>query len=135
STLTLSSIGSTTISNIEQLANRKAATIGTSPSETFLRESKVKIVEASDLSDAFKKLKNKEVDAIVYDRPQLLYHLKNHPDENLYLAKAEYYKQGYGFAFPFAGTELIYDVNRALLEHAENQETSRIMEHYLDKDE
>lgn len=135
STLTLSSIGTTTISNIEELSNRKAATIGTSPSETFLKESKVKIVEAADLNDAFKKLENKEVDAIVYDRPQLLYYLKVHPNKNLYLAKAEYYKQGYGFAFPFAGTALIFDVNRALLEHSENQETSRIIEYYLDKDE
>ena len=67
------------------------------------------------LDEAFVKLAVKEVDAMVYDRPQLLQYLKNYKDEKLYLAKSDYYKQGYGFAFPLNST-LIHEVNRSLLE-------------------
>lgn len=134
STLTLSSLGSTTISTIEELSNAKAATITNSPTEAFLKKAKIKAVNANDLSTAMEKLKNKEVDAVVYDRPQLLYYLKNHKDQNLYISKAEYYKQGYGFAFP-ADSELLSDVNKSLLELAENQEIEDIIHYYIQKDE
>lgn len=135
STLTLSSLGTTTITNIEQLSDRKAATVQGSPSENFLRENKVKVSNVASLDDAFDQLKSNDVDAVVYDRPQLLYHLKNETENQLHLAKAEYYKQGYGFAFPKNDNRFIYRVNRALLEHAEKQETVRIIDYYLDKDE
>lgn len=135
STLTLSSLGTTTIKNIEQLSDRRAATIQGSPSEGFLRENKVKVNNVANLDEAFDQLENNTVDAIVYDRPQLLYHLKSETDSQLHIAKAEYYKQGYGFAFPKDDNRFIYKVNRALLEHAEKQETIRIIDYYLDKDE
>lgn len=134
STLTLSSMGTSTVSNVEQLSGRKVATIASSPSEAFLKEYNAKVSGVNSLSDAMEKLKNKEVDAVVYDRPQLLYYMKNHKDEELFIAKAEYYKQGYGFAFP-TDTNLIYDANRVLLELTEDQETENIVHYYLEKDE
>ncbi|MBA6153324.1 transporter substrate-binding domain-containing protein [Gelidibacter maritimus] len=134
STLTLSSLGSSTFANVEQLSGRKVATISASPSEAFLKEYKAKITGVDNINEAMSKLVNKEVDAVVYDRPQLLYYMKNHKDEELFIAKAEYYKQGYGFAFP-VDSKLIYDVNRTLLELAESQEVLNIVHHYLDKDE
>ncbi|SMO61020.1 amino acid ABC transporter substrate-binding protein, PAAT family [Saccharicrinis carchari] len=134
STLTLSSLSTSTVTNVEQLSQRAAATISASPSARFLNEHKAQLHEVNSLDEAVSLLKSKKVDAVVYDRPQLLYYLKNNPDEDLYIAKAEYYKQGYGFAFPL-NTALVYDVNRALLELAEGQETERIINYYLDKDE
>lgn len=134
SILTLSSLDSTIISNIEQLSSRKVATISGSPSEDFLKKSKINEVGENSLSEAIEKLKNKDVDAVVFDRPQLLYYLKNNNNEELYISKAEYYKQGYGFAFPI-NSELTLSVNRALLELAENQETERIINYYIQKDE
>lgn len=134
STLTLSSLGTSTVSNVEQLSGRKVATIAASPSEAFIKAYKTKVTTANHLNDAMAKLTNRDVDAVVYDRPQLLYYLKNHKDEELYIAKAEYYKQGYGFAFP-VDSDLIYNANRALLELAEDQEISTIVDYYLDKDE
>lgn len=134
STLTLSSLGSSTISNIEELSGKKAATIEASPSAFFLKESKVKGVEVHTLPEAMEKLKNKSVEAVVYDRPQLLYYLANHKEEGFYIAQAEYAKQGYGFAFSME-SKLVPEVNRALLELAEEQEVNNIVENYLDKDE
>lgn len=134
STLTLSSLSTSTISNIEQLTQSKVATISASPSEEFLKEHKITAVGVNDLNEAIFRLKNKEVDAVVYDRPQLLYYLKNTRDESLQIAKAEYYKQGYGFAFPL-NSSLVYQVNRALLELSEDQNIAEIITDYLDKDE
>lgn len=134
STLTLSSLGSTTISNIEQLSGAKAATISGSPAEAFLKKNKIKVTEVSNLEEAIAKLKSKDVNAVVYDRPQLLYFLKNNKNEDLYISKAEYYKQGYGFAFPL-NSELTTDVNKALLELSENQQIERIVHYYIEKDE
>lgn len=134
STLTLSSLNKTTIINIEQLSGRKAATIVYSPSEVFLKEHKVQVVNVNNVDEAVQVLRDKKVAAVVYDRPQLLYYLKNHKKESLNIAKAEYYKQGYGFAFPIH-SPLVYEANRALLELKENQEIERIIEYYLQKDE
>jgi polar amino acid transport system substrate-binding protein len=134
STLTLTSMGSSTVSTIEELSGRKTATVIGSPTESYLKAYKTKITGVSTLDDAISKLREKEVDAVVYDRPQLLYYLKNHRNDDLFIAKAEYYKQGYGFAFPLSST-LVYDVNRALLRLAEAQKTTKIIDFYLDKDE
>ena len=131
---TTSSLELTTISNLEQLSGLKTASISGSPSEVFLNKFKIKVVGVTDLDEAIAKLKSKDVDAVVYDRPQLLYFLKNNNSEDLYISKAEYYKQGYGFAFP-SNSQLIFDVNRALLELAEDQEIERIIHYYIQKDE
>ncbi|EAZ79845.1 transporter substrate-binding domain-containing protein [Algoriphagus machipongonensis] len=134
STLTLNSLGESTILNIEELSNQKASTLSGSPSATFLKENKAKVIDSNSLDEAISKLESKEVEAVVYDRPQLLYYIKQNQSKNLHLAKAEYFKQGYGFAFPI-NSGLVYDVNRALLELAEDQETEKIINSYLEKDE
>lgn len=134
STLTVSSIGTSTITNIEELSGKSAASISGSPSEHFIKENKVKLKSVDDLEGAMKLLKNKEVDAVIYDRPQLLYYISEHQNENLHIAKAEYFKQGYGFAFPLT-SDKVYGVNRTLLELAEDQKIVNVVESYLAKDE
>lgn len=134
STLTLSSLGSSTVTNIEQLSGKKVATIDGSSSESFLKEHNADEVPVDNLKEAFAKLKDRDVYAIVYDRPQLKYYLKNNEDKHLYLAKAEYYKQGYGFAFPL-NSKLVHDVNRTMLELAEDHSSQRIIDYYLGKAE
>lgn len=130
STLTLSSLSSSTVTNIEQLSGKKVATIKGSSSESFLKEHNANEVGVASLQEAFTKLKDRDVYALIYDRPQLKYYLKNNEDKGLYLAKAEYYKQGYGFAFPL-NSPLVHDVNRTMLELAEDHSTARIIDFYL----
>src|SRR5690606_34321542 len=105
-----------------------------SPSEAFLKEYGTKVLVVDKLEDAITKLKNKDVEAVVYDRPQLLYYLNSHQEDDLHIAKAEYYKRGYGFAFPLNST-LTYEINRGLLELAEEQEITEYLDLYLGKDE
>lgn len=130
STLTLSSLSSTTVTTVEQLSGKKVATVEGSSSESFLKEHNAKEVPAENLEDALAKLKNGDAYAVVYDRPQLKYLLKDRKEGEFYLAKAEYYKQGYGFAFPMEST-LVHDVNRTLLELAEDHSKARIIDFYL----
>ena len=44
-TLTISSLSSSTVTNIEQLSNQKVATISDSPSIEFLQEHQAKVIE------------------------------------------------------------------------------------------
>jgi polar amino acid transport system substrate-binding protein len=130
SSLTLSGLDTSIIKNADELNRRKAATIAGSPVLEFLQEYKAIIVQDDNLSEAITALENRQVDAVVYDRPQLMYYLKEAANAELYLAKAEYDKQGYGFAFPL-GSNLVYHVNRTLLELAEDKKVQAIIEVYL----
>ena len=130
SVLTFSNFQSTEVKNIEQLIGKKVATISGSPAVDFLKEYKVSVKPVANLNDAMALLNEGKIDAIVYDRPQLLYYLNNHDDEDLQISTAEYYKQGYGFVFP-KESPLTYDVNRTLLELAEDHKTEQIAAEYL----
>ncbi len=130
SVLTFSNFQSVDIKNIEQLNGKNVATISGSPSINFLKEYNIRTKTVENLDEAMKLLNNKQVDAIVYDRPQLMFYINNHKDDELEIAKAEYYQQGYGFAFP-KESNLIFNVNRTLLELAEEQEIWKITEEYL----
>ncbi|WP_034691219.1 transporter substrate-binding domain-containing protein [Kaistella palustris] len=133
SVLTLSNFQSVDVQNIEQLKGKKVATVAGSPAVDFLREYGLTRKSAENLSKAMEMLHDGQVDAVVYDRPQLMYYLQNHPKEDFRIAAAEYYKQGYGFAFP-KESKLTYDVNRTLLELAEQGESSKIIENYIGKE-
>jgi polar amino acid transport system substrate-binding protein len=134
STLTLSGLGTSTIDKIEEISGKNTATITGSPAIAFIKENKAKVTQVNSLPEAMQLLKDKKVDAVVYDRPQLLYYQVNRPDEEIYVAKAEYYKQGYGFAFP-EYTNRLSTINLKLLELAEEQEIQEIVDRYLGKDD
>lgn len=134
STLTLSGLGSSTVSNIEELSGKKTATVTGSPAVSFIKEHKSQPVMVDNIQKAMKLLREKKVDAVIYDRPQLLYFQKNGPKDEIFIAKAEYYKQGYGVAFPL-DSKLVNEVNLGLLELAEKQKVIEIVDEYLGKDE
>lgn len=133
-TLTLTNLKTTTISNIEQLSGKKTATISTSSSELFLSKTRVKIKAVENLDIAFDKLEKKEVEAVVFDKPQLLYFLKENHKDNLYISKVEYYKQGYGFALRENAT-LNKAIDISLLKLIENETVDHIIHNYIKKDE
>lgn len=106
SSLTLSGLGSDTISSAEQFSKKNIAVLKGSPSVDFVKEYDGKTVEVENLQEAFKLLKNNDVQAVVYDRPQLKYYLEQHKDDKLTISVAEYSKQGYGFAFQLHAEEV-----------------------------
>lgn len=75
-------------------------------------------------------LKNKEIDAVVFDRPQLMYYLDQNPDKHMIISVAEYLMQGYGFAFPL-NSPMIFPMNIELLKLKEDGSLKSISENYL----
>lgn len=134
STLTLSGLGDSTINTIEQLSGKSAAAVLGSPAEQFLKDHFVKEYPYPTLEEAMKALGDKKVDAVIFDRPQLLFYKQSHPNEKIYIAKAEYYKQGYGFAFPL-NSKLPHQVNIKMLELAEEGRNSTTTKSWIGKDE
>lgn len=134
STLTLTGLETTTITNIGQVSGKKVAVIKNSPAEDYAKKYNADEIYVDNLKNAVQKLKNKEVVAIVYDRPQLLYFLKQHPDDNVTVGKEEYFKQGYGFAFP-KNSALASKVNINLLYLSEQNRIKFITNEWLGDDE
>lgn len=134
STLTLSGLETSTITNITQVSGKKVATVENSPAGDFVKKYNAREISVDKLQTAFQKLKDKEVVAIVYDRPQLLYFLKQHPDIDMQVGKEEYFKQGYGFAFP-KNCRLVSKVNINLLNLSEQNRINAITNEWLGDEE
>lgn len=130
STLTLSGFSSSTITQVEQFPGKKIATSFGSPAIGVIDEHQGIKVLVSTLTEAMEKLKNKSIDGVVFDRPQLLFYKNKHKAENIHIPNAEYYKQGYGFAFR-TDSELINEINLVLLRLSEDQKIEQITSKYL----
>ncbi len=130
STLTLSGLGTVQVSSAEQFANKKIAVLKDSPAAEFVTENNGKNVTVTNLKEAYDLLKNKEIDAVVFDRPQLMYYLDQNPDKHMIISVAEYLKQGYGFAFPL-NSQLVFPMNIQLLKLKEDGSLRSISENYL----
>lgn len=135
STLALSSVASVQITTAEQMHGHKIAVVTDSPSVSFVRHFGGKIIAVDSIAEGFRLLKNRSVKAFVYDRPQLLYYLQEHQDNDLKVSKAEYMRQGYGFALPL-DSKLIRPLDIDLLKLDETGRIKRILKEWLgDTDE
>jgi polar amino acid transport system substrate-binding protein len=130
SVLTLSGMRTTDISTAADLARRNVAAVPGSPSEALARRYGAASVTIESPEEGYRLLKSRRVDAVVYDRPQLLYFLKEHPDEDVAVSVAQYARQGYGFALP-ANTTRLHELNVALLGLEESGSVERIVEGWL----
>jgi polar amino acid transport system substrate-binding protein len=61
----------------QDLPGKTVATTAGSTSATYLREAGVRVQEFAQIEDAFKSLDKKQVQAVVFDSPVLLYYAKN----------------------------------------------------------
>lgn len=134
STLTLTGLGTSVISTAHDLSGKKAAVVSGSPAEAFVRRYGGENVPVDNLQQGYDLLKNRKVDAVVFDRPQLLYFLKEHPDDHVAVSSAEYVRQGYGFALPLQ-TKLLHTMDIALLQLQESGRVNRIVDEWLGEDE
>ena len=130
STVTLSSMIDRTIQNAEELRGRKVASLPGSTAAEFIQMSGGVVVPVGSIAEATEQLKEAQVDAMVYDRPQLAYFVRSHPEMPFVLSSAEYDRQGYGFAFPL-GFPQLHEANVALLELEEDGFVDRISSRWL----
>lgn len=133
SVLTLGGIQSSTINTAEELLGKRVGVIKDSPSATFVNENEGRVVDMENLEDGYQMLMSHKVDAVVFDRPQLLYFVKSHPDAQLNVSKSEYNKQGYGFAFPLSATDL-HQMNVELLQLQESGDINKIVKRWIGKE-
>ncbi|UAY55376.1 transporter substrate-binding domain-containing protein [Arachidicoccus terrestris] len=131
STLTLTGMGSNTITEARQLTGKTVATPSFQVSKSFLDEFKAKAVKTQSLTEAYQLLQQKKVAAIVFDRPQLLYFQKEHPSDNIIVSRSVYDPTGYGFAFPLK-SPLIKKVNIRMLQLNELGSVKHIIKAWID---
>ena len=134
SSLTLSALGKNTISSAEQFQSKKIAVLNDEMAIDFVEKFNGNVVLVENLAEAHKLLKNNEVQAIVFDKTQLKYFLKMHPDKSSVIATTAYLKQEYGFAFPSNST-IVSDFNIELLKLKENGVFKNITIDWLGEEE
>ncbi len=134
STLTLTGMQRNTISTADQLRGRRVAVIMDSPAQSFVESNGANPVGVASLGDGYEMLQARTVDALVFDRPQLLYFLKGRNESSVAVSHAHYARQNYGFAVQ-PTSSLIRDVNVRLLELQESGRLDRIVRAWLGDDE
>lgn len=130
STLTLTGLGHTVIDTADKLSGKRVAVLEDSPAADFVIDHGGFTVAESNLDSCYAALKDKRVDAIVFDRPQLLYFFNQQHGKGMAVSPAEYQPQGYGFAFPMQ-SPYMPQVDVELLRMKEDGELSRILKKWL----
>ena len=107
------------INGLEDLANRKVGTTIGSTAEAFSRTIRTNVVGFDKLDDALAALDSKQVDAVIFDAPVLMYYAANKGQGKVRLLNGLLKKESYGILFP-QGSALRKPVNEALLKLREN---------------
>jgi polar amino acid transport system substrate-binding protein len=98
----------------DDLPGRSIATTKGSTAAAWLAQHGMKAVEVQKIEDAWSALDNKDVDAIVFDAPVLLYYAQHGGKGKVALVGTPFRKEDYGIILP-RDSELRHDINRALL--------------------
>ena len=130
STLTLTGMGRTVIDSADKLPGKKVAVLADSPALGFVADNGGMPVTMGNLDSCYAALKAKQVDAVVFDRPQLLYFLHAQHDRAMAVSSAQYQPQGYGFAFP-TGSALMPAVDVEMLRLKENGSLDKLIGSWL----
>lgn len=130
STLTLTGMQTNIVSTAEDLHGKKVAVVPGTPGAGFAQSYGAHLVNVPSVQNGFKLVHDHAVQAMVFDRPQLLYYKAQQHDSVEAISKAEYEHQGYAFAFP-SGSPLVHGVNVSLLRLEESGRVDRIVREWL----
>ncbi len=103
----------------EDLFGKRVTTVTGTTADEWLTDRGIRHSTVESIDDAYALLDAKEVQAIVYDYPVLLYRISQYPHRNYTIPGGPFYNEEYGIAFP-EGSLLREDINRALLRLSEN---------------
>jgi polar amino acid transport system substrate-binding protein len=107
------------INGPEDLQGRKVGTTTGSTAASYLKNLDITPTEFSKIDEAFVALDNKQLDAVVFDAPVLLYYVANKGSNKARVVGPMLHKENYGILFP-RGSELRKPVNEALLKLRED---------------
>jgi polar amino acid transport system substrate-binding protein len=113
------------IAGPDDLPGKRVATTRGSTAAAYLREQKVGVIEVDDIGAAYKKLLDKDVDAVVFDAPVLQYFAEHEGKGLVQLVGPVFRKENFGIVFPI-DSPLRKDVDRALLDLRENGTYQRL---------
>jgi len=101
------------------LRDRLVSTVEGTTSVPALEELGAVVMPTESIDQAYHKLLNEEVDAVVFDSPTILYYARNKGKGKVLVVGPLFDLQYYGFLFP-QGSKLRESVNRALLKLRKN---------------
>jgi polar amino acid transport system substrate-binding protein len=113
------------ITDHRDLRDRLVATVEGTTSVTALEKIGAVVVPVKSIDQAYKKLLKKEVNAVVFDSPTILYYARNEWVGSVSVVGPLFDIQYYGFLFP-EGSALREPVNRTLLKLRKNGQYDRI---------
>ena len=106
------------INGPEDLAGRKVASTAGSTTVSYLKTMNVTATVFQKINEAFTALENKQLDAVVFDSPVLLYYTATQGRNNVQIVGPMLRKENYGILLP-RGSLLRKPVNEALLTQRE----------------
>lgn len=130
STLTLTGLSHSVIASADDLAGKYIAVLEDSPAEAFVKEQGGIPLPVVDLQAGYDALEARQVKAVVFDRPQLLYFLKEKHNPDMAVSQAQFEPQGYGFAFPI-DSPLVHKMDVQLLWMKESGKLDKIFREWL----
>jgi len=107
------------INGPEDLRGRKVGATTGSTAAGYLKNIDVIPTEFAKIDEAYLALDNKQLDAVVFDAPVLLYYVANKGANKARMAGPMLRKENYGILFP-RGSDLRKPVNEALLKLRED---------------
>lgn len=107
------------IEGVKDLEGKNVATVQGTTSESTLKSFGAIVTRVITIEEAYKKLKNNQVEAVVFDAPILKYYTLNEGSEWSEITGEIFSKQEYGFVLQ-EGSPLRKDVNLAILTLREN---------------
>ena len=118
------------INGPEDLAGKRVAVTAGSTAASAVRELQAQPVEVRQISEAYDALRDRTVDAIVFDSPVLMYYAANEGKGSVQLVGAPFRKEDYGIVFP-RGSALRSEVSVALLRMREDGAYQRIYDRWF----
>ena len=129
-TLFLSGVSDEGIRSAEALKEVRVGVVAGTSGEEIAKRGSMRTVPVASLVEAIALLEQGDVEAVVFDRPAIRYHLKKHPERKVRLAPFTLAEETYGFALP-ADSPLRTPLDVSVLKMQRASEIELITKRYL----
>ncbi len=113
--LTVSSITSASHESAEFIRNKPVGVILGTSDDVTVNSFGGRPVPFHSLENAIEQLEHEQIDAVVFNRAELRYYVKNHPKTSVVVIDFSVATQNYGFALPINKQDLAKQINVQLL--------------------